>query len=240
MADCRHNGILALVVQFPNDARPLPSRHGDRNSAMLYPRVGLPDERQRSGSNRSSRRKSPSAEEVARQPLLRVNSSLVLIPAHVTTAAGVPITDLTLILRNRNCFERDSSPNTSRYFWRSWPTVIRLSASISFGICIALSTRFSFLKAVNLVSMRARCRRTIKGRFAPTAFAKPEVAGGQDAGDGSENRNILQPELLRCTQPNVAHDDNAMDVHYDRLSPAKLLNRSRDLVSCRRAEVNNR
>jgi len=63
---------------------------------------------------------------------------------------------------------------------------MRLNASISFCICIAVSTRFSFLKAVKLVSMRARSRRTIKGRFAPAAFAEPEVAGGQDAGDGSE------------------------------------------------------
>jgi hypothetical protein len=34
--------------------------------------------------------------------------------------------------------------------------------------------------------MRARCRRTSKWRFAPAAFAEPEVAGGEDAGDGSE------------------------------------------------------
>jgi hypothetical protein len=49
-----------------------------------------------------------------------------------------------------------------------------------------LSTGFSFLKAVNLVSMRARCWRTIKWRFAPALVAKPEVPGGEDAGDGSE------------------------------------------------------
>jgi hypothetical protein len=47
-----------------------------------------------------------------------------------------------------------------------------------------VSTTLSFLKAVNLVSMRARCRRTIKWRLASALGAKPEVAGGKKAGDG--------------------------------------------------------
>jgi hypothetical protein len=34
--------------------------------------------------------------------------------------------------------------------------------------------------------MRARRRRNIKGRLAPAPVAEPEVAGGEDAGDGSE------------------------------------------------------
>ena len=34
--------------------------------------------------------------------------------------------------------------------------------------------------------MNARCGRTIKWRFAPALVAEPEVAGGEDAGDGSE------------------------------------------------------
>src|ERR1035437_5779010 len=88
------------------------------------------------------------------------------------------------ILRKRNClwFDRDCSPNTSRYFCLSWPTVILARSSICFFIAVA--TSFSFLKAVNLVSMRARCRRTIKWRLASALGAEPEVAGGKKAGDG--------------------------------------------------------
>jgi hypothetical protein len=59
------------------------------------------------------------------------------------------------ILRNRHWlwFERDSSPNASVYFWRSWPTTWADYQG---------------------------------GRFAPALVAVPEVADGEDAGDGSE------------------------------------------------------
>jgi len=40
--------------------------------------------------------------------------------------------------------------------------------------------------AVNLVSMTARSLRTVKWRgVSPELVAMPEVAGGEDAGDGS-------------------------------------------------------
>lgn len=88
------------------------------------------------------------------------------------------------IFRNRNClwFDRDSSPKTSMYCSRSWLTVIWASSSI----CCETSEpkSFSFLGAVNLVSMRARSVGTIKGKFATPTFAVPEVASGQDRGDG--------------------------------------------------------
>jgi hypothetical protein len=44
---------------------------------------------------------------------------------------------------------------------------------------------FSILMAVNLVSMRAQSRGTIKGSFSPELVAMPEEAGGEDTGDGS-------------------------------------------------------
>lgn len=90
------------------------------------------------------------------------------------------------IRRNRNCLwlDLDSSPKTSMYFSRSWLTVIRASASICCETSVPKS--FSFLGAVNLVSMRARSFGTIKGKFAASTFAVPEVASGQDRGDGPQ------------------------------------------------------
>src|ERR1035437_6122923 len=98
------------------------------------------------------------------------------------------------ILRKRNClwFDRDCSPHTSRYVCWSWPTVILARSSICFFIAVA--TSFSFLKAVNLVSMRARCRRTIKWRLASALGAEPEVAGGKKAGRWIEDP---RPEWAR-------------------------------------------
>ena len=66
------------------------------------------------------------------------------------------------ILRNRNCrwFDRDSSPKNSLYFWRSCPDVIVLRSLISFRIAACLSS--GILMAVNLMSMRARSRGTVK------------------------------------------------------------------------------
>ena len=65
---------------------------------------------------------------------------------------------------------------------------------------IAVSTSFSILMAVNLVSMTARSCGISKWRgVSPELFAMPEVAGGEDSGDGSQifSRNA-QDDSPRC------------------------------------------
>ena len=37
-------------------------------------------------------------------------------------------------------------------------------------------------------------------------------------------RHFLQAELVRCLEPHLPDDDNALFVHHDRLTPAELLN----------------
>jgi hypothetical protein len=55
------------------------------------------------------------------------------------------------------------------------------NASISFWI--VLSMGFSFLEAVNLMSMKARSCRVIKGIFAPYRPPIAQIPGGENGGD---------------------------------------------------------
>jgi len=77
MIQClRQAGILAGILQLCCLGIALRAYADDRVS--IVPRT----------------RAAPHGEEAAAEPLLRVDSSLVLIPARVTTAAGAPITNL--------------------------------------------------------------------------------------------------------------------------------------------------
>lgn len=70
-----------------------------------------------------------------------------------------------------------------------------------------LSTVFSILMAVNLVSMTARSRGISKLGFSPAFVAEPEVSGGEYAGDGLKvlggNAQDGSPPLWICTTAKV-------------------------------------